>query len=54
MAPNNNNNNKKVTPDIIGSVSQYSSRYNTGAARRDDGKRGQTSSTGGMVRKKSK
>ncbi|KAF5702730.1 hypothetical protein FGLOB1_9447 [Fusarium globosum] len=53
MAPNNNNNNKE-TSDILGSVSQYSSRYNTGAARRDDGKRGQTSSSGGIARKKSK
>ncbi|KAF4954374.1 hypothetical protein FGADI_5314 [Fusarium gaditjirri] len=51
MAPNNNNN-KKETPDILGSVSQYSSRYNAGAARRDDGKRGQASSTDGIVRKK--
>ncbi|KAG5752553.1 hypothetical protein H9Q70_004826 [Fusarium xylarioides] len=52
MAPNNNN--KKETPDVLGSVSQYSSRYNAGAARRNDGKRGQASSTSGTVRKKSK
>ncbi|KAM0085154.1 hypothetical protein ACKRZS_002597 [Fusarium odoratissimum] len=51
MAPNNN---KKETSDILGSVSQYSARYNAGAARRDDGKRGQASSAGGIVRKKSK
>ncbi|KAF5693722.1 hypothetical protein FDENT_1791 [Fusarium denticulatum] len=54
MAPNNNNNNKKKkeTPNVLGSVSQYSSRYNAGAARRNDGKRGQASSTSGTVRKK--
>ncbi|KAF5542386.1 hypothetical protein FPHYL_11570 [Fusarium phyllophilum] len=50
MAPNNNN--KKETPEVLGSVSQYSSRYNAGAARRNDGKRGQASSTSGTVRKK--